>query len=100
VIAHKRRRIVQFNVTAHPTAQWTTQQMIEAFSFGAAPKYLIRDRDGIYGQRFRRRVHSLDIEEVITAPRSPWQNPYCKCLCGALGEIGQGRLSIEADPLR
>ncbi len=72
VLAHERRRIVHFNVTAHPTAQWTAQQMVEAFPFDTAPQYLIRDRDGIYGKRFRRRVRSLDIEEVITAPRSLW----------------------------
>jgi len=49
--------------------------MVEAFPFDTAPQYLIRDRDGIYGKRFRRRVQSLEIEEVVTAPRSPWQNP-------------------------
>lgn len=78
VLAHERRRIVHFNVTAHPTAQWTAQQMVEAFPFDTAPRYLIRDRDGIYGETFRRRVLSLHVEEVLTAPRSPWQNPYAE----------------------
>lgn len=84
VLAHDRRRIVHFNVTANPTAQWTAQQMVEAFPFDTAPRYLIRDRDGIYGETFRRRVRSLDIEEVLTTPRSPWQNPYAERLIGTL----------------
>ena len=84
VLAHDRRRIVHFNVTANPTAQWTAQQMVEAFPFDTAPRYLIRDRDGTYGDAFRRRVRSLDIEEVITEPRSPWQNPYAERVIGTL----------------
>ena len=56
VLAHDRRRIVHFNVTAHPTAEWTAQQMLEAFPFDTAPKYLLRDRDRIYGQEFRNQV--------------------------------------------
>jgi len=84
VLAHERRRIVHFNVTADPTAQWTAQQMVEAFPFDTAPRYLIRDRDGIYGEKFRLRVRSLAIEEVLTAPRSPWQNPYAERVIGTL----------------
>jgi transposase InsO family protein len=84
VLALERRRIRHFNVTAHPTAQWTAQQMVEAFPFDTAPRYLIRDRDGIYGAAFRRRLRSLGIEEVLTAPRSPWQNPYAERLIGTL----------------
>jgi len=76
VLAHERRRIVYFNVTAHPTAQWTGQQIVEAVPFDTAPKYLNRDRDDINSKRFRRRVRNLEIEQVITAPRSSWQNPY------------------------
>jgi hypothetical protein len=56
VLAHDRRRIVHLNVTAHPTAEWTAQQMLEAFPFDTAPRYLLRDRDGIYGQQFRDQV--------------------------------------------
>ena len=73
VLAHDRRRIVYFNVTEHPTAQWTAQQIVEAFPFDTAPKYLLRDGDGIYGERVRRRIDSLGIDEVVTAPASPWQ---------------------------
>jgi transposase InsO family protein len=84
ILAHERRRIVHFNATAHPTALWAAQQIVEAFPFDTAPRYLIRDRDGIYGAAFRRRVRSLDIEVVLTAPRSPWQNPYAERLIGTL----------------
>ena len=73
VLAHDRRRIVHFDVTEHPTAQWTAQQLVEAFPFDSAPRFLIRDRDAIYGQTVRRRITSLGIESVITAPESPWQ---------------------------
>jgi putative transposase len=76
VIRHDTRRIVHFNVTEHPTAAWTGQQIVNAFPYDEAPRYLLRDNDGIYGEEFLRRVKSLDIEEVKTAVRSPWQNPY------------------------
>ena len=76
VLRHERRQVVHFNITEHPTAQWTAQQIVEAFPFDTAPRYLLRDRDSIYGERFRRRVKSLDIEEVRIAPRSPWQKAY------------------------
>ena len=62
VLAHDRRRIVHFNVTEHPTAQWTAQQLVEAFPFDTAPGYLLRDGDGIYGERVRRRIDSLGID--------------------------------------
>jgi hypothetical protein len=75
MLAHDRRRIVHFNVTDHPTAEWTAQQMVEAIGDGKSPRYLIRDRDGVYGLAFRDRVKALDIEEVVIAPHSPWQNP-------------------------
>jgi len=76
VLAHHRRRIVHFNATANPTAEWTAQQMVEAFPYDTAPRYLLHDRDSIYGERFRRRVCSLGIDEVLIAPRSPWQKGY------------------------
>ncbi len=84
VLAHDRRRIVHFNVTEHPTAQWTAQQIVEAFPFDTAPKYLLRDGDGIYGERVRRRIDSLGIDEVVTAPASPWQNAYVERVIGTL----------------
>jgi len=76
VLAHDRRRVLHFNVTAHPTAAWTAQQMVEAFPFDSAPKYSLRDRDRIYGDEFRRQVELLGIKEVLSAPRSPWQRAY------------------------
>ena len=84
VLAHDRRRIVHFNVTEHPTAQWTAQQLVEAFPFDTAPRYLIRDGDGIYGQRVTRRIESLGIDEIVTAPASPWQNAYVERVIGTL----------------
>jgi len=84
ILHHERREIVHFNATYHPTAEWTAQQIVEAFPFETAPRYLLRDRDSIYGERFRKRVKSLGIEEVLTAPRSPWQSPYVERLIGSI----------------
>jgi len=84
VLRHHRRRVVHFNVTAHPTGEWTAQHIVEAFPFDGAPRFLIRDRDGIYGERFRERIANMGIEEVVIAPRSPWQNPYCERLVGSI----------------
>jgi len=84
VLSHERRRIVHFNVTAYPTAQWTAQQIVEAFPFEETPPYLIRDRDGIYGNAFRERIQGIGINEVVTAPRSPWQNPYAERVIGSI----------------
>ena len=84
MLAHERRRVVHFNVTEHPTVQWTAQQVIDAFPWDEAPRYLLRDRDRIYGTAFRQRVQHMGIEEVVIAPRSPWQNPYVERLIGSL----------------
>jgi putative transposase len=84
ILRHDRREIVHFNATYHPTAEWTAQQIVEAFPFDNVPRYLIRDRDSIYGARFRNRVKSLGIEEVLTAPRTPWQNPYVERIIGSI----------------
>ena len=84
VLEHGRRRIVHFNVTAHPTARWAAQQLTEAFPFDPAPRYLIHDNDAIDGGRFLRRVKSLSIKDCPTAPRSPWQNPYAEPVIGSI----------------
>ena len=84
VLAHDRRRVVHFNVTDAPTAQWTAQQLVEAFPWETAPRYLLRDRDAVYGVVFSSRAQALGIREVKTAPRSPWQNPYVERLIGTL----------------
>ena len=90
----KRRCVIHFNVTAHPTAQWTAQQVVEAFPWDSAPKYLLRDRDSIYGEWFRRRVQSMGIEEVVTAYHSPWQNPYSERLNGSIRRECVDRLIV------
>ena len=84
VLAPERRRVVHINVTDPPTAQWTGQQLMEAFPWQTAPRYLLRDRDAVYGVAFSRRAQSMGIHEVTTAPRSPWQNPYVERLIGTL----------------
>jgi putative transposase len=84
VLAHHRRRVVHFNVTAHPTAPWTAQQIVNVFPEESAPAYLLRDRDRVYGQHFRHRLKGMRIEEVLTAPRSPWQNPFAERLIGSI----------------
>ena len=84
VLSHERRRVVHFNVTQSPTAKWTALQVIQAFPWDTAPRYLIRDRDGTYGHNFVQRVRSMGIKEVRIAPRSPWQNPYAERFIGTL----------------
>jgi putative transposase len=84
VLHHARRRILHFDVTDHPSQDWLSRQVTEAFPWDTAPRYLLRDRDGSYGQSFRGRVQAMGIEEVITAPRSPWQNPYVERLIGSI----------------
>jgi len=75
VLAHYRRRVIHFNVTAHPNSEWTAQQIVEAFPWDTAPRYLLHDRDSIYGDPFRQRVRGMGTREVLTAPKSPWQIP-------------------------
>src|SRR5664280_1165591 len=84
ILSHDRRRILHFNVTSSPSAEWTAQQAVQAFPNDSAPRYLLRDRDCIYGKYFRHRVKSLGIKEVLTAARSPWQNPYVERLIGSI----------------
>ena len=79
-----RRLIVQVAITEHPTAIWTAQQITEAFPDDRAPRWLLRDRDAIYNDVFRRRVASMGISEVISSPSSPWQNPYAERLIGTI----------------
>ncbi len=82
VLRHDRREVAHIYVTQNQTAQWTAQQIVEAFPFDTAPRYLLRDRDSIYSEQFCRRVKSLSIREILTAPRSPWQSPYVERLIG------------------
>src|SRR5438094_6692767 len=73
VLAHDRRRIVHVNVTAHPTAEWTAQQLRDAFPWNTGPRYLLRDRDRIFGTTFRADMEAMGITEVLLAPHAPWQ---------------------------
>jgi hypothetical protein len=84
VLAHHRRRVLHFNVTEHPTAAWTAQQIVHAFPDDSAPSYLLRDRDTVYGDAFRQRVKGMGIREVPTAPSCPWQNPFAERLIASI----------------
>ena len=84
VLSHERRRVVHFGVTEHPTQEWTLQQMREAFPWDQEPRYVLRDRDAIYGRDFAAMTRDMGMEEVLTAPRSPWQNPYVERLIGSI----------------
>jgi transposase InsO family protein len=84
VLAHDRRRVLHFNVTEHPTAAWTAQQIVDAFPDDSAQSYLLRDRDSVYGHVFRQRVKGMGVGEVLTAPHSPWQNPFAERLIGSI----------------
>ena len=76
--------MLHFGVTEHPSAEWAAQQVVEAFAERDTKTYLIRDRDAIYGNEFRRRIQSLGINDIITAPRSPWQNALAERLIGSI----------------
>jgi transposase InsO family protein len=84
VLKHRRRNVLHFRVTEHPTAEWIAQQVTEAFSERDAARYLLRDRDASYGNAFRDRIQSLGINEVVTAARSPWQNAFVERLIGSI----------------
>jgi putative transposase len=83
-LRHDRRELIYVNVTDHPTAHWAARQLIEAFPEETAPKYLLRDRDAIYGEIFTRCVDTMGIRQVITAPRAPWQNPFVERVIGSI----------------
>jgi len=83
-LRHDRRKIIHFNVTHHPTACWTAHQITTAFPYDSKPKYTIRDRDRIYGKAFSDRMKTMDIDEVLIAPISPWQNPFAERVIGSI----------------
>jgi transposase InsO family protein len=84
ILGHERRRLIGFDVTAHPTVEWIARQVTEAFPWDEAPRYLIRDRDGAFGPAYRRRVRAMGIRDRPTAPRSPWQNGHAERLIGSI----------------
>jgi putative transposase len=79
-----RRELVHVNVTDHPTAAWAAHQLVESFPAETAPRYLLRDRDAIYGDAFVRRVKGLGMSEILIAPRAPWQNPFAERVIGSI----------------
>ncbi len=76
ILSHDHRCPIHFAVTANPTAEWTARQLLEAFPWDSAPRYLLRDRDGICVEKFHEAATWLGIREVLNAPQSPWQNAY------------------------
>lgn len=82
MLAYERRRVLHLAVTAHPAAEWTAQQMREAFPWDTAPRYLLRDRDRIFGQGFVKEAQAMVIKQVLSAPRSPWQRAYVERVFG------------------
>jgi len=84
ILDHDRRRPLHFAVTSHPTAEWTAHQLLEAFPWDSAPRYLLRDRDRCYGDKFQETAKWMGIHEILTAPRSPWQNAYVERLIGSI----------------
>src|SRR6266487_3846675 len=84
IVRLARRELVWINVTPHPTAEWIAQQMTEAFPWTEAPRYLIRDRDGIYGAAVMRRLRAMGIRDKPIAPGSPWQNAFAERLIGSI----------------
>jgi transposase InsO family protein len=84
ILSHGRRRILWLGVTAHPSAEWMARQLIEAYDRERAPKYIVRDRDSLYGEIFTRRLRAMGIRDRPTAPRSPWQNGHTERLIGSI----------------
>jgi transposase InsO family protein len=84
ILQHGRRQILWLAVTAHPTAEWITRQLTEAYGWKAAPRYVVRDRDAIYGDIFIRRLRAMGIRDRPTAAQSPWQNGYTERLIGSI----------------
>jgi transposase InsO family protein len=84
ILQHRRREILWLGVTAHPNAEWISRQITEAFGWEQAPRYIVRDRDGVYGEVFNRRVRAMGIRDRPTSPRSPWQNAYAERLIGSI----------------
>src|SRR5262245_22320489 len=84
IIRLARRELAWINVTPHPTAEWLAQQITEAFPWNEAPRYLIRDRDALYGAALTRRVRSMGIRDKPIAAGAPWQNCFAKRLIGSI----------------
>ena len=84
VLSLGRRQVFHFNVTESPTAEWTSLQITQAFPFDTAPRFLIRDRDGIYGKKVVDTLKAMDIHQIIISRKSPWQNGHCERVVGSI----------------
>ena len=84
IVRLDRRELVWISVTTHPTAEWVARQITEAFPWNEAPRYMIRDRDRIYGAVVTRRLRAMGIRDKPTAPASPWQNGFAERLIGSI----------------
>jgi len=84
ILKHGRREILCLAATAHPSAEWISRQLMEAYGWEEGPCYLVRDRDRVYGEVFIRRLRAMGIRDRPIAPRSPWQNGYCERLIGSI----------------
>ncbi len=84
IVRLDRRDLVWINVTTHPTAEWVARQITEAFPWNEAPRYMIRDRDCIYGAVVARRLRAMGIRDKPIAPASPWQNGFVERLIGSI----------------
>ena len=84
ILSHRRRRLLHYAVTAHPTTEWVARQIVEAFPWDETPRYLLRDRDGVYGQAVKRRLRRFGIRDRPVGPRSPWQNGHVERMIGSI----------------
>ena len=84
IVRLDRRDLIWINVTRSPTAEWVVRQLTEAFPWDGAPRYMIRDRDRIYGAIVTRRLRAMGIRDKPTAPASPWQNGFAERLIGSI----------------
>ena len=102
VLSHDRRKIVHINVTRHPTAAWTAQQITEAFPGDRpVPRYLHRDRDSVYGDLVRKRIAAMDIQEIVSARKCPWHNPFAELVIGSIRrECTDHIIALGEDNLR
>ena len=94
VLRHDRRELLHLNVTDHPTADWTARQILQTFPEATAPRYLLRDRDAIYGERVARCLANMGIRELIIAPRTPWQNAFAERVIGSIRREGLDHVLI------